>query len=186
MAVLIGVGLFVLVMLVTVLTFNRIKRVQQDLESSFAHIDVQLKRRNDLIPNLVSTIKGYIGHENDTLRGVVNARNAVQSASSSGDMATLGKADALLTRGIDRVMALSESYPELQSKESFLLLQQEIVSTEDKIAYSRQQYNNTVDLHNTIITTIPGIFFTGLTKAEKACYFRAEESERELTLVDFE
>ena len=186
MIVLICIAVFVILLVIGVSSFNKIKMLQQDVKSSYAQIDVQLKRRNDLIPNLLNTVKGYMKHERETLESVIAARNGVADAQSGGNLEEISRASAELSKGVNKIMALAESYPELKADKLFKSLQDELVSTENKISYVRQQYNATVDAHNTCITTLPHLFFAGLAKAEEAKYLEIPESEKVAPVINFD
>jgi LemA protein len=161
---------------------NGLVKLKNRVESGWAQIDVQLKRRLDLIPNLVETVKGYAAHEKGTLEAVVNARNAGLSASSPGQQA---QADNMITGALRQLFALSESYPDLKANQNFLELQEELTATEGRIAYARQFYNESVNSYNTRIEQFPSSIIAkrkGYTARE---YFRAEEAAREVPKVQF-
>jgi LemA protein len=143
---------------------------------------VQLQRRNDLIPNLVETVKGYASHEREALEAVVNARSQGLGASSVSEKAA---ADGALTGALRQLFALSESYPDLKASANFLSLQEELATTENKLSFARQRYNDQVRALNTAIETLPTRFAAGLAKATRAEYFEAEESARTVPQVRF-
>ena len=151
----------VIAALVGVLSYNTLVKLRNRVDEAWAQISVQLKRRHDLIPPLVSTVKGYAEHESSTLAAVVSARNAAVELELSG---ALGK-----------LFALSEFYPDLKANSNFLQLQQEIVDTENRIAFARQYYNDTVREWNTKIDSIPYNFFAGRMNARKAEYFEIQD-----------
>ena len=151
-------GVVALLVVALVLFYNRLVRLRNRVENAWAQVDVQLKRRYDLIPNLVETVKGYASHERETFEAVTNARAAAQSATGPAEQ---GAAEGLLSAALGRLIAVAEAYPELQADENFRQLQEELAQTENRIAVSRQVYNDTVLTYNTAIQTVPGVFFAG-------------------------
>ncbi|MBS0015688.1 LemA family protein [Limnospira platensis CENA597] len=153
----IGIVVVILVAIVGVQAYNSLARLRRRYQNAYAQIDVQLKRRHDLIPNLVETVKGYMAHERGTLEAVITARNAAvtatnQAASNPGDpqaMQQLGQAEAALTGTLGRLFALSEAYPDLKADKSMDQLMEELRSTENKIAFARQAFNDAVTVYNT-------------------------------------
>ena len=143
---------------------------------------MQLRRRYDLIPNLVETVKGYASHERETLEAVTAARNMAVSAEGPAAQA---EADNVLTGTLKSLFAVSEAYPDLKANQNFLSLQEELTSTEDRVAYSRQYYNDNVTRLNTKIETFPAMFFAGMAKATKREYFEAEPESRGPVKVEF-
>ncbi len=193
--VLIGllVVLFLLVLWVVGI-YNRLVALRNRFRNAFAQIDVQLKRRYDLIPNLVETAKGYMKHERETLEAVINARNQAASAGQAaaqnpGDpsaMQSLGRAEGQLTGALGRLFALSESYPDLKANQNMLALQEELTSTENKVAFSRQAYNDAVTTYNTQRETFPTVIFAGMFNFQPANLFEIEEpGQREAPKVSF-
>ena len=193
--VLIGllVVLFLLVLWVVGI-YNRLVALRNRFRNAFAQIDVQLKRRYDLIPNLVETAKGYMKHERETLEAVINARNQAASAGQAaaqnpGDpsaMQSLGRAEGQLTGALGRLFALSESYPDLKANQNMLSLQEELTSTENKVAFSRQAYNDAVTTYNTQRETFPTVIFAGMFNFQPANLFEIEEpGQREAPKVSF-
>ena len=170
------VGL-VLVVVLVVSQYNRLVRLRNQVDASWAQIDVQLKRRHDLIPNLVETVKGYAAHERETLDAVTRARNSAVQATSSGP-AGRAEAENQLTQALGRLFALAEAYPNLKANENFAALQTELATTEDKIAYARQFYNTAVQTYNTAIQTIPGNLIAGPTGFRPREFFQAADGER--------
>ncbi len=148
--VLAAVGAILLLFLV--LTFNRLVRLRNEAETGWANIDVQLRRRSDLVPNLVEAVKGYAAHEAETFDSVTKARAAAQQASSP---AAAAQADARLGGALNRLIAVSEAYPQLRASENFLALQQELADIEDKLAAARRYYNQTVYRFNSVQQTFP-------------------------------
>ena len=171
-------GLFVL------MTYNGLVSLRNRVENAWSQIDVQLKRRLDLIPNLIETVKGYASHERGTLEAVVNARNQAISAQSQGPAAA-GVADSALSGTLRQLFALSEAYPDLKANQNFLALQEELSATEGKIAYARQFYNDTVMKYNTKQEVFPGSLVAGMGKFEKREYFEAEDAAKTVPNVKF-
>ena len=181
-----GMIVFLVLLVVLVLLFigayNRLVKLRNQFKNAFSQIDVQLKRRYDLIPNLVETAKGYMKHERETLEAVIAARNkaqaAVQAASARpGDPAAmqgLQGAEAGLTGALGRFFALAESYPDLKANQNMLSLQEELTSTENKVAFSRQAYNDAVMGYNTARETFPNSIIAGATGFGPAQLFELE------------
>jgi LemA protein len=148
----IAVGLVVLVLLYAIYLFNRLVSLRNRVDNGWSQIDVQLRRRYDLIPNLVETVKGYAAHERELFEQVAAARSQAIGASTVGDQA---QAENQLTTGLRRLMAVAENYPDLKASQNFLALQEELTGTESRIAYARQFYNDQVMLLNTRIQAVP-------------------------------
>ena len=163
-------------------TYNTLVKYRNRVKDAWSQIDVQLKRRFDLIPNLVETVKGYTKHESETLKEVVQARNTYLSATVPEDQM---KADGELTKAISKLFALTESYPDLKANENFMSLQKELNETENKIAMSRQFYNDIVMEYNTKVETIPSNIVAGLFHFSKEAFFQATGEERENVKVKF-
>ena len=167
--------------------YNGLVATRNHFKNAFAQIDVQLKRRYDLIPNLVETAKGYMAHERGTLEAVIKARNqavmAAQTASGSpGDpaaMMALGQADSALTGVLGKMFALSEAYPDLKANQNMLALQEELTSTENKVSYARQGYNDSVMAYNTRRESFPDAIFAGMFGFLAAELLQATESAEE-------
>ena len=151
-AVWVVVGIFVLLVLAGVILFNRLVSLRNRVDNGWSQIDVQLRRRYDLIPNLVQTVKGYAAHERELFENVTEARARAIDAASVGDQA---QAENQVTAGLRRLMAVAEAYPELRASENFQALQEELTGTESKIAYARQFYNDQVMRLNTLIGSVP-------------------------------
>ncbi|MFH1770035.1 MAG: LemA family protein [archaeon] len=162
--------------------FNRLIRLKNQVKNSFAQIDVQLKRRNDLIPNLVNAVKGYMKHEKSTLENITKARAAVMQATTPGEK---GKASNMLSQTLKSLFAVSENYPDLKANQNFLQLQEELAGTENKIAYSRQHYNDIVMVFNTKIETFPNNTIAGMLGFKKEASFEASAEERKNVKVEF-
>ena len=163
-------------------TYNKLVDLRNRVKDQWAQIDVQLKRRFDLIPNLVETVKGYAKHESETLEAVIQARNTYVSATTPEAQM---KADGELEKAISKLFALSESYPELKANTNFQHLQQELTETESKIASARQFYNDTVLMYNNKVEMVPSNIIASLFKFKKEAFFEANETERENVQVKF-
>src|SRR5918911_1726983 len=146
------IGVVALLVIFLILTYNRLVRLRNRIEAAWSQIDVQLRRRHDLIPNLVEAVKGYAAHERELFEHVAEARTRGMEAASVESQAS---AENQLTRGLRQLLAVAESYPELKANENFLALQEELTATESKIAYARQFYNDEVALLNTRIQSFP-------------------------------
>ena len=163
-------------------TYNKLVDLRNRVKDQWAQIDVQLKRRFDLIPNLVETVKGYAKHESETLEAVIQARNTYVSATTPEAQM---KADGELEKAISKLFALSEAYPELKANTNFQHLQQELTETESKIASARQFYNDTVLLYNNKVEMVPSNIIASIFKFKKETFFEANEAERENVQVKF-
>ena len=162
--------------------YNNLVSLRNRVKNSFSQIDVQLKRRNDLIPNLVETVKGYASHEKDVLEEVTKARSNVMEASSVEETI---KADNQLTGALKTLFAVAENYPDLKANTNFQQLQSELSDTENKIAYSRQFYNDTVLMYNNACEKFPTNLIAGLFGFKPAEFFEANEESREVPEVEF-
>ena len=176
------IGLIVLVGLGLVLLYNRLVRLRNRVDNAWAQVDVQLRRRYDLIPNLVETVKGYASHERTTFEEVTAARTRAQQATTVEEQAG---AENLLTAAIGRLFAVAEAYPELRASENFQRLQTDLAETERTIAVSRQVYNDTVLTYNNAIQTIPANLVAGLLGFSAKPFFEVEEPVREAPPVRF-
>lgn len=172
----------VLLVLWAISTYNKLVALKNRVEDQWAQIDVQLKRRFDLIPNLVETVKGYTKHESETLEAVIKARNTYVTA---GTPEAQMKADGELTQAISKLFALTESYPDLKANTNFQHLQEELTQTESKIASARQFYNDTVMLYNNKVSMVPSNIIASLFKFNKEAFFEANETERQNVSVKF-
>lgn len=173
-------------------TYNGLVKLRNRYRNAFAQIDVQLKRRYDLIPNLVETAKGFMKHERETLEAVIQARNTASSAcqnASTEDASSMGAlmaAEGGLGNALGRLFALSEAYPDLKSNANMMQLSEELTSTENKVAFSRQSYNDSVTEYNTKTEVFPASMIAGMFNFGQATLFEvADESERESVKVDF-
>lgn len=165
-------------------TYNKLVRLRNQVEASWAQIDVQLKRRTDLIPNLVETVKGYAAHEKGTLDAVIQARNSAVAAANA-DPAARASAEGAVTQALGRLFALAEAYPNLKANENFMALQGELANTEDKIAYSRQFYNSAVQTYNNATQTLPTSLVAGMMGFRAKEFFETPEGERGPVQVRF-
>lgn len=154
--------------------YNGLIRLNNVVSEAFAQIEVQLRRRSDLIPNLVETVKGYASHERESLEKVVQARAASTAAQGVSEVAA---ADGMLTQALRGLLAVSEAYPDLKASANFLALQEELAATENKVAFARQYYNDSVRALNTKVQTIPGSFFTGLAKVSTRDFYEIDDPE---------
>ena len=166
------IGALVLLVVFAVGQYNRLVRLNIQVDEAFAQIEVQLKRRADLIPNLVETVKGYAAHEQSTFDAVVAARAKSTSASSVADVAA---ADGALTNALRGLLAVAEAYPDLKASANFLSLQEELSTTENKVSFSRQFYNDTVRALNTAVATVPTNFFAGFAKVDAREFYEVED-----------
>ena len=162
--------------------YNRIIRLENRIDNSWAQIDVQLRRRADLIPNLMETVKGYMKHEREVLENVTKARSALMNAKTPQENIN---ADNMLTGALKSLFAVAENYPNLKANENFLNLQDELSNTENKIAYSRQHFNDSVLAFNNIVETIPGKWFAGMMAKKTREMLQIPEAAREVPEVKF-
>lgn len=174
--------ILVLLILWVVATYNTLITLRNRVKDAWSQIDVQLKRRFDLIPNLVETVKGYTKHESETLENVIKARNTYMSATLPEDQM---KADGELTKAVSKLFALSESYPDLKANQNFMDLQKELNETENKIAMSRQFYNDIVMQYNNKVEMVPSNIVASIFKFTKETFFAASEAEKENVKVKF-
>jgi len=195
---LIVLGIVVLVVVILGLwvarIYNALVTLRNRFKNAFAQIDVQLKRRYDLIPNLVETAKGYLKHEHETLEAVIKARNIAQAAAQSAAanpadanaMRGLGAAETGLTGALSRLMVVSEAYPELKANQNMMQLTEELTSTENKISFARQAYNDSVMAFNTTRETFPNVIFAGMFGFLPAELFKIDDpTERNAPKVQF-
>ena len=166
-----------------VITYNGLIRRRNQVDNAWSQVDVQLKRRLDLVPNLVETVKGYAAHEKATLEAVITARNAAMAAGPGPE--AQGQADNMLTGALRQLFALSEAYPDLKANQNFLALQEELTSTESRVAYARQFYNDSVTKLNTAITTFPGLIIAKFGSFKERELFEAEAAASVVPTVKF-
>jgi LemA protein len=171
-----------LLLLFLILTYNRLVKLRNRIDAAWSQIDVQLRRRHDLIPNLVETVKGYAAHERETLEAVVAARRQAVEATGVEQQA---QAENMLTGALRQLFALSEAYPELRANQNFLALQEELTGTEGRIAFSRQFYNEQTLAYDNARESFPTNVVAGVFNFEAREYFEAEESSRGPVRVDF-
>jgi len=180
------IGVIVVVLLIIfIATYNGLVRRRNQVKNAWAQIDVQLKRRYDLIPNLVETARGYMKHERETLEAVTNARNLAQQLSSAG-AGERAKAEGELSGLLSRLLAVVENYPDLKANQNFLALQEELASTENKIGFSRQYYNDSVLRYNNQTQMFPSNIIAGMTGFKASEFFEVTlAAEREAPKVSF-
>lgn len=181
LGILIGVAVIILVWAVA--TYNGLIQKRITTENAWSQIDVQLKRRHDLIPNLVETVKGYAGHEQGTLEKVIQARNSAVSAQNKQDIKELSLAENQLSGALRQIFALSESYPDLKANQNFLALQEELASTENRVGFARQHYNDAVAVYNTSIQQIPANIVAGFGGFTAKEFFELDQAEAEAAKV---
>ena len=180
--IIIGV-ILVLILLYLIVTYNNLVTLRNKVQNQKSQIDVELKRRFDLVPNLVETVKGYANHEKTTLEAVIRARNSYVSAADNTAQALA--ADNALTSALTKLFALSESYPELKANTNFMSLQNELSNIEQKIVYSRQFYNDSVFKFNNKVEMFPSNIVAGLFRFSKESFFEAAAAEKENVAVQF-
>jgi len=177
------IPLVLLLIIWVVVNYNALVKTNIAADEAFAQIEVQLKRRADLIPNLVETVKGYATHEKTTLDAVITARAKATSATGVADVAA---ADGQLTTALRGLLAVAESYPDLKASSNFLALQEELSTTENKVSFARQFYNDTVRQLNTAIKTFPSSLFVGLAKVSARAFYEVENpADRNVPNVKF-
>lgn len=176
------IALIVLVVLWYFKTYNSLISLRNRKDDQFSQIDIQLKMRYDLIPNLVETVKGYAKHEKDTFEDVVKARNTYATANTTDEKI---KASGEMSQALNRLFALAESYPELKSNENFLSLQNDLKEVEDKIRVARQFYNDTVLTYNNKVETVPSNIVANIAGFKKGEFFQIAETEKEAPKVKF-
>jgi LemA protein len=182
-ALLVVVGLLVVAVLWFLMTYNGLVRLRNQVRNAWAQIDVQLKRRHDLIPNLVETAKGYMQHERETLESVTKARNLAAQASGAGEASG---AEQGLSRALGQFFLVVERYPDLKANQNFLSLQEELSSTENKIGFARQYYNDETMRYNTRIQSVPANIVAGTCGFQQMEFFELQdEAEREVPEVKF-
>ncbi|MBU2523006.1 MAG: LemA family protein [Nanoarchaeota archaeon] len=174
--------ILVLVALVFTYYFNRLVILSQRIKNSLSQIDVQLKKRAELVPNLLESVKGYVKHEKAVMTSVTNARKALLGA---GDIVNKMKAGNVLESALGRLFAIAENYPQLRANENFLQLQQELSAIEDKIAYARQHYNDSILSYNSTCTTFPGLFFAKMFGKKEQKYIEIPVAQKAVPKVKF-
>lgn len=174
MKTLIVLGILALIVLFLIAQYNKLIRLNIAVDEAWAQIEVQLKRRSDLIPNLVETVKGYAAHEKTTLDAVIAARAKATTASTVADVAA---ADGMVTQALRGLLAVAEAYPDLKASANFLSLQEELSTTENKVAFSRQFYNDNVRSLNTAVKTVPTNLFSGIAKVTEREFYEVEDAQ---------
>ena len=183
MEIFVALGVIALLAIFIIAQYNRLVRLNITVDEAWAQIEVQLKRRADLIPNLVETVKGYAKHEQSTFDAVVAARAKATSASTIGDVAA---ADGAVTNALRGLLAVAEAYPDLKASANFLSLQEELSTTENKVSFARQFYNDNVRSLNQAVATIPTSFFAGLAKVSARAFYEIENAaDRNVPNVKF-
>jgi LemA protein len=178
-------AIVLIVVVIVVVMYNGLVRSRNRIDNAYSQIDVQLKRRYDLIPNLVETVKGYAAHEKSTFEAVTAARANALSAQEGGSPAQQAQAENALTGTLKSLFAVAEAYPDLKANQNFLNLQEELTGTEDKISYSRQFYNDTVYKYNTKIQAFPGLLFAKAFSFTEREYFETDDETRGPVQVEF-
>ena len=181
-AVIVIVAIVVIIGLFFWLGYNSLVKRRNQVDNAWSQIDVQLKRRHDLIPNLVETVKGYAAHERGTFEAVTQARANAINAQSPADQA---QAENVLSGALKSLFAVAEAYPDLKANQNFLNLQEELTSSEDRVAYARQYYNDSVLSYNTQIQKFPTVILAGMFNFEKREFFDAAPEETETPQVQF-
>jgi LemA protein len=182
-AILVLLGLAVLVVFWAIAVYNALIRLRNEIENAWAQIDVQLKRRYDLIPNLVETVKGYAKHERETLERVIQARNMAMGATN---MQERSQAENMITGALKSIFALAEAYPDLKANTNFLALQEELTSTENRVSFARQFYNDRVLAYNNKLQQFPENVIAGAFNFEQRQFFEVDTAaEREAPKVSF-
>ncbi len=170
------IGIVVVLLLMFGGTYNSLIRLRNQVKNAWAQIDVQLKRRHNLIPNLIETVKGYMKHERETLLAVTNARNLAQKATGSG-VGAQSKAESALSGALARLLVVVERYPDLKANQNFLSLQEELTSTENKISFSRQFYNDSVLRYNNKTQMFPSNIMAGMFNFKASEFFEVKVTE---------
>ena len=176
------VVIILLVIIYLITAYNGLIRRRNQIENAWSQIDVQLKRRHDLIPNLVETVKGYAEHEKSTLDAVIQARNAAVAAPTPSATAA---AEGQLTGALRQLFALGEAYPDLKANQNFLALQEELSATEGRVAYARQFYNDSVLEYNNKLQQFPTVYYAKILDFQRREYFETDEAARDTPVVDF-
>ncbi len=176
-------GIIILIALFFFIYYNKFVRLENQIENSLAQIDVQLKKRADLVPNLLAAVKGYMKHERKIISEVTKARKELINAK---DIDSKIKAGNKLQSALKSIFAIAENYPNLKSNENFLQLQQELAAIEDKVAYARQYFNDGIMSYNTLLTTIPGKWFANLYGFKKKDYLKIPAEERAVPKINFD
>jgi len=176
------IAILAILAIITFSYYNRFAILSNRIDNSLSQINVQLKRRADLIPNLIDTVKGYAKHEKEIMKSVSDARKALVGAK---DLKSKVEANNVLENALGRLFAIAENYPDLKANTNFLELQRELTTTEDKVAYSRQFYNDSILTYNNLVTTFPGNMFAGMFGRKKKEFFQIAEKDKDLPKVKF-
>src|SRR5436305_9175453 len=179
------IAVVVLLVVWLVFTYNRLVTSRNRTQEAWSEIDVELRRRHDLIPNLVNTVQGYMGHERGTLEAVTNARANAVAAGATGDPAKIGAAENMLSQSLRSLFAVSENYPDLKAISAFTNLQETLTATEDKIEVSRRFYNGNVRDYNIALQTLPTSLVAGMLGFKPFAFFQADAAAREVPVVSF-
>ena len=180
--IIIIVGILALLVFYVIGIYNKLVNARNKVENQFSQVDIQLKRRADLIPNLVETVKGYAKHEEGTLKGVIEARNKAVNAGTVNEKV---EANNELTGALNKLFALAEAYPDLKANENFMELQKDLKDTEDKITYARQFYNDSAMAFNNLVQMFPSNFVANMFNFKPYDYFKIAEEEKETPKVKF-
>ena len=185
--IIVGVVVVLIIALIAWLikTYNKLVKARLKVKNSWSQIDVQLKRKYELIPNLAEIAKGYAKHESGIFEEFAKARNVYQQASASGDVKGVAKADTMLSGALSRLIAVSEAYPELKADSHFTKVMSELSETEDKVAYTRQFYNDVVTTYNTMREVFPSSIIANMFNFQEAQLYEAEEAAREGLKLQF-
>lgn len=175
-------GILLIIIIWFFTTYNKLINLRNKKDDQWSQIEVELKRRADLLPNLVETVKGYAKHESSTLEEVISARNTYLSANTPEDEM---KASGAITDALSKLFALSENYPDLKANQNFLSLQNDLKETEDKISYARQFYNDAVLSYNNKVEMVPSNIVAGITNFKKATFFEVDNKDKEVPNVSF-
>ncbi|MBU2562468.1 MAG: LemA family protein [Nanoarchaeota archaeon] len=176
------IALIFLIVFIFFMYYNRFAVLGNRIDNSLSQINVQLKRRADLVPNLIETVKGFAKHEKEAIKAVTDARKALVGAK---DIEGKVKADRKLESALKTIFAIAEGYPDLKANQNFLELQRELSTTEDRVAYARQYYNDSILSYNNLCKTFPGTFFAKLYGKQSREYFQVSETDKKLVKVDF-
>lgn len=176
------VGSAILIIFIFMYYFNRFAVLENRIDNSLSQINVQLKRRADLIPNLIQTVKGYVKHEKAAIKTVTDARKALVGAKGINDKV---KADNLLESALGKLFAIAEGYPDLKANTNFLELQRELSTTEDRVAYARQHFNDSIMTYHNLYRTMPGALFAKLYGKKEKEYLKITEAEKKNVKVEF-
>lgn len=185
-----NLGLILIIALVLLVlglfgTYNRLQSMDEQVNSNWAQVENQLKRRNDLIPNLVNTVKGYAKYEEAVYVDIAEARSKLAGSIGQGDVKAIQKNTANLNSALSRLLAIAENYPNLKADRSFVGLQDELAGTENRIAVARRDYNESIRTLNTAIRTLPGSVIAPYIGIQKRDYFEIQENEKSLPKVEF-